>query len=64
MRQSSQSAGWVGGGTDLDAINGDVDGVEPHGPGSPVGAVGAVRVGPDQHVLTGPAEQSGTQVKP
>lgn len=40
--------------TDLNAVDGDVDCVEAHSPGGPVGAVGPVCVGPDQHVLTGP----------
>lgn len=39
--------------TYFNAVNGDVDRIEAHCAWSPVGAVGPVSVGTDQHVLTG-----------
>lgn len=43
--------------TYFNAINGDVDCIEAYCSWSPVGAVGSISVGSNQHVLTGPVRE-------
>lgn len=44
--------------TDFDAIYSDMYGVKPNSARSPVGAVGAICVRPDEHVFTRPVKKN------